>query len=83
VMRKQLHLWLSEADHAFLSRHATEREEAIAAIVRRLIRSWRHSVEASPTEGPQANSVRARCADVVQAPIAATAGQQVTRVRTN
>ena len=75
VKRKQLHLWLSEADHAFLLRHAAERDEAIGAIVRRLIRSWRHSVGPSATVAGSEGAVRERHAHGVNAPMPATDGR--------
>ncbi len=83
MKRKQLHLWLSETDHAFLIRHAAERDEAIGAIVRRLIRSWRQSVGPSSTTAASVTNVRDRHADVVQASMSATDGQTLTGARTN
>lgn len=39
--QKQLHIWLSETDHEFLSAYAADRGEAMGATVRRLIRHLR------------------------------------------
>jgi len=83
VKRKQLHLWLCESDHAFLIRQAAERDEAIAAVVRRLIRSWRQSLGPSLTAAASARDVRDRHADVVQAPMTAKDGERRTSTRTN
>lgn len=39
--RRQLHVWLSEADYAFLESISASRDETIAAFVRRVIKSLR------------------------------------------
>ena len=82
MKRKQLHLWLSESEHAFLIRHAAERDEAIGAIVRRLIRSWRQSVERSSTTAASVTNVPDRHADGVSASTTAMR-QTLTGARTN
>jgi hypothetical protein len=83
VKRKQLHLWLCESDHAFLIRQAAERDEAIGAVVRRLIRSWRQSLGPSPTAAASARDLRDRHADVVHGSMTAMDGERRSGTRTN
>lgn len=50
--RKQLHIWLSDGDHEFLTRYARQRDETIGVIVRRLVRHLKQPhrpMSASPT----------------------------------
>jgi hypothetical protein len=42
--RRQLHIWLSDDDHAFLLRHAAEQEETVGMILRRLIKLLKRGV---------------------------------------
>lgn len=44
---RQLHIWISEADHAFLAHTAQQADTTIGAIVRRLIRLSAKSFDAS------------------------------------
>lgn len=36
---KQLHVWLTDTDHEFVTQYARERDQTAGAVVRRLIRS--------------------------------------------
>jgi hypothetical protein len=42
--RRQLHVWVTEIDHAFLTKLARSRDESVGVLVRRLIRSARNSL---------------------------------------
>jgi hypothetical protein len=46
--RRQLHVWLSDADYEFITTMARRREETIAAVVRRII--CRLRVDTAKTE---------------------------------
>lgn len=63
VLRHQLHLWLSDADYAYLKRTSEEAEMPIGMIVRTLIkraqRDERRHAEIKAGRGPE----RARDAD--------------------
>ena len=58
--QRQVHLWLSEDDYAFLSELAADDGESVSAFVRRLIRQWRRQQRPrtdrrkSPRRGPPA-----------------------------
>jgi hypothetical protein len=41
MSRKQLHVWVSQADHEFLLQRAKECDEPLSTVVRRLIRLQR------------------------------------------
>jgi hypothetical protein len=50
--QKQLHVWITERDHALLSAHAEEHDEKIGATVRWLIRQLRHGAVVAPASQP-------------------------------
>ena len=50
--QKQLHVWISERDHALLTSHVESRDEPVGATIRRLIRQLRHGVVIAPASQP-------------------------------
>jgi hypothetical protein len=50
--QKQLHVWISERDHALLTSHAESRDEPVGATIRRLIRQLRHGAVVAPASQP-------------------------------
>jgi hypothetical protein len=55
MRRRQLHVSLSDDDHDFLARYALERDEAVAVVVRRLIRQLKRASSTAPS-GPGASA---------------------------
>jgi len=54
--RRQLHVWVSDADHEFLNAQAAENETTVGAIVRGLIKqSLRQQTQRSPSVMPSSN----------------------------
>lgn len=51
--RRQLHLWLTEADHAFVCARAAESESTLGAVIRSLIREARRTAERVQQSGDE------------------------------
>jgi hypothetical protein len=62
VHRRQLHVWISDADYDFLVRHAEQRDETIGLLVRRLIRRLKHE-SANPQDTGTRNPSESRSID--------------------